>query len=225
MPTVRSYSPRALRLIYMGRLARIKGLFELLQAVRIVTELGIDARLTIAGDGEDAAALQHYARSLGIASRVTFCGPVFGPDKMNLLSGADLAVLASYQEGLPYAVLEAMAAGIPVLATRVGAIPDVVTDGIDGLLVSPGDIVAIAEAIAELSRDREKLSWMSRACRKRVLAAFSIERLARDLSIHYRALAGGLVVSAAGAAAMKLDPGASVRPRHSPIDATRPGGD
>jgi glycosyltransferase involved in cell wall biosynthesis len=90
-----------------------------------------------------------------------------------------------------------MAAGVPVLATPVGAIPDVVTHGIHGHLVPPRDSVAIAEAICELARNRERLSWMSRACRKRVLAAYSIERLARELAEHYRAPARSLALETA----------------------------
>ena len=198
IPTVRSSPKRALRIVYIGRLAREKGLYEALQAIRIVAELGIDARLVLAGDGPEREALERFSRSLGVASRVAFPGPAFGEDKVTMLAGADVAILPSYSEGLPYALLEAMAAGIPVLATPVGAIPDVVTHGIHGHLVKPRDCLAIAEAISVLARDRERLSWMSRACRKRVLAAYSVERLARELALHYRALAGGLAFGTAG---------------------------
>jgi glycosyltransferase involved in cell wall biosynthesis len=217
VPTVRSHAQRALRLVYIGRLAREKGLFETLQAVRVAVELGVDARLVLAGDGPEREALERYARSLGLSARVSFPGPAFGEDKVQLLAGADVAILPSYSEGLPYALLEAMAAGIPVLATPVGAIPDVVTHGIHGLLVKPRDCLAIAEALAALARDRERLSWMSRACRKRVLAAYSVERLARELALHYRALAGGFAFGAAGTGAFA--PPAPAR-RPVPIDTT-----
>lgn len=220
VPTVRSSSQRALRLLYVGRLAREKGLYETLQALRIAVELGTDARLVIAGDGPEAAALRRYAQALGLASRVSFPGPAFGDDKVGLLAGADVAILPSYSEGLPYALLEAMAAGVPVLATPVGAIPDVVTHGIHGEIVPPRDPVAIAEAIVAFARDRERISWMSRACRKRVLAAYSIERLARELSLHYRALAGGLAFGTAGVVPLGLAEGTARRPAET-IDTTR----
>jgi glycosyltransferase involved in cell wall biosynthesis len=129
---------------------------------------------------------------------VIFAGPVFGADKVKLLAGADVMLLPSYSEGLPYALLEGMAAGIPVVATPVGAIPDVVAEGIHGLLVPPRDGKAIAEALALLAGDRERLSWMSRACRRRIRAAFSIERLAAELSLHYAHLCGDVVVAGAG---------------------------
>ncbi|HSJ95607.1 MAG TPA: glycosyltransferase, partial [Myxococcota bacterium] len=91
-----------------------------------------------------------------------------------------------------------MAAGIPVIATAVGAIPDVMSEGIHGFLVPPRDGKSIAEALALLSGDRERLSWMSRACRRRIRAAYSIERVAAQLALHYGELCGGPVAAAAG---------------------------
>ncbi len=193
---------RPLRLLYVGRIAREKGLYETLQGLRLAHELGVDARLLVAGDGPEAARLKRYAQALGIGARVVFCGPVFGADKARLMGGADVMVLASYAEGLPYALLEAMAAGLPVIATPVGAIPDVMTHGTHGLLVPARDGKAVAEAIARLGTDREQLAWMRRACRRRVRAAFTIERVASELALHYARLAGGPVVAGAGPAAM-----------------------
>jgi glycosyltransferase involved in cell wall biosynthesis len=198
VPTRRSRAEYPLRLVYVGRLAREKGLYETLQGMRLARDLGVMSHLVIGGDGPEAAGLARSVRMLGLSGRVTFVGPVFGEDKVSLLAGADVAILPSYAEGLPYALLEAMAAGVPVLATPVGAIPDVVTHGIHGLLVRERDGLAIGEAIASLARDRERLSWMSRACRKRIQAAFSIDRVARDLAAHYEALAGGTVAAHAG---------------------------
>jgi len=83
-----------------------------------------------------------------------------------------------------------MAAGVPVIATPVGAIPDVMSDGIHGFLVPPRSGRAIAEALAALACDRERISWMSRACRRRIGAAFSVERVAREFSLHYARLCG-----------------------------------
>ncbi len=187
---VSAQGAQALRIVYMGRIAREKGLYETLQGLRLAHELGVDARLVIAGGGPEEQPLRRYAQALGIASRTCFVGPVFGADKVKLLAGADVMVLPSYSEGLPYALLESMAAGIPVIATPVGAIPDVVTDGIHGFLVPPRNGKAIAESLAILAADRERIAWMSRACRRRVRAAFSIERLAQELSLHYAQLCG-----------------------------------
>jgi len=198
VPTVQSTPDRPLQLVYIGRVAREKGLYETMQGLRLAHELGVDARLIVAGSGPEESRLRRYAQALGIAPRVCFVGPIFGTDKVKLLFGADVMVLPSYSEGLPYALLEAMAAGVPVIATPVGAIPDVVSDGIHGYLVPPRDGKAIAEALAMLSGDREKLAWMSRACRRRVRAAFSIERLAQEFSYHYARLLGNPALSGAG---------------------------
>ncbi len=210
LPTVRSYPDTPLRLLYVGRLAREKGLYESLQAVRLAHELGVDVRLVVAGSGPEEARLKRYAQALSIASRVTFAGPVFGSDKVKLMAGSDVMLLPSYAEGLPYALLEAMAAGLPMIATPVGAIPDVMTDGIHGFIVPPHDGKAIAEALAVMAGDREQLSWMSRASRRRIRAAFSIERLAAELALHYARVCGDVVMAGAGPAAL---PPAGQRPR------------
>jgi glycosyltransferase involved in cell wall biosynthesis len=153
--------------------------------MRLANELGVDARLLVAGTGGEQARLRLYARTLGLGERVCFAGPVFGADKVKLLGGCDLFLLPSYAEGLPYALLESMAAGVPVIATRVGAIPDVVADGTHGLLIPPRDAKAIANALATLSADRERIASMSRACRRRIREAFSIGRVATGFSLLY----------------------------------------
>ncbi|HET9651081.1 MAG TPA: glycosyltransferase family 4 protein [Usitatibacter sp.] len=213
IPIVRSQPEYPLRLIYIGRLDREKGLYETLQAMRLAHELGVDTRITIAGAGSEEGRLKRYAQALGLASRVCFTGPVFGEDKVRLLAGADVMVLPSYSEGLPYALLEAMAGGIPVVATPVGAIPDVVTHGIHGFLVRARDGKAIAEALAVLSGDRERISWMSRACKRRIRAAYAIDRVAAQFATHYAQLVDGFVVAGVGEASVPVPRPASSAPR------------
>jgi len=104
---------------------------------------------------------------------------------VQLLAQADALALPSYSEGLPYSLLEAMAAGVVPIATPVGGIPDAVKSGEHGLLVEPRDAEAIAEAIAALAADRAQLARMSATCRKRIAAAYSIERVAKDFSELY----------------------------------------
>ncbi len=217
LPTVVSSMREPLRLIYIGRIAREKGLYETLQGMRLALELGVDARLTLAGAGAEEARLRRYAVAVGIAPRVTFAGPVFGDDKVNLMAGADVMLLPSYAEGLPYALLEAMAAGLPVIATPVGAIPDVVTHGTHGHLVPVRSGKAIAEALALMAGDRERIGWMSRACRRRVRAAYSIERVAREFAARYREVLGERVVAGAGAPAVRKPP--SLAKRIAPMPA------
>jgi glycosyltransferase involved in cell wall biosynthesis len=223
VPTVRSRPDHPLRVAYVGRLAREKGLYEALDGLRIAVEQGVDARLMLAGEGPEAHGLRMHAFALGIGGRVAFPGAVFGAAKVRVLSMADAAILPSYAEGLPYALLEAMAAGIPVLATPVGAIPDVVSDGTHGFLVPPRDAMALGDALVRLASDRERLSWMSRACRKRVLAAYSIERLARELSLHYRMLADNLELATAGGPPVRVERRAIPRASRAQVDLSPPG--
>jgi glycosyltransferase involved in cell wall biosynthesis len=169
-----------LSIVYVGRLAREKGLYEALQGLRLAHRRGARARLVLAGSGPEEARLRKYAEELGLAAHVSFVGPVAGKDKIKLLGAADVLVLASYSEGLPYALLEGMAAGAAVITTRVGAIPDVVTDGVHGLLVPSRDAIAIARAIGRLAADREALERMGRASRRRIAGCYSIERLSRE---------------------------------------------
>ena len=196
VPTVRSSEDHPLRLVYIGRIAREKGLYETLQALRLAAELGVDARLTVAGQGAEEARLRRYAQALGIASRVHFAGPVYGADKAQLFAQSDAFVLPSYSEGLPYALLEAMAAGMPVIATPVGAVPDVMSHGMHGFLVPARDGKALAEAIAAMGTNRDQLTWMSRASRRRVRAAYAIDRLAADFSQCYAGLCEGALAPA-----------------------------
>jgi glycosyltransferase involved in cell wall biosynthesis len=177
-----------LRLLYVGRLVRDKGLFELVQGLALARSRGVAAQLVIAGEGPDEPALRESVRQLEVNEQVSFAGAAFGERKDRLLAQAEVFALPSYHEGLPYALLEGMAAGLVPLATRVGAIPDVVADGVHGLLIESRDPAAVAQAIAALAGNRARLERMSAACRDRIASAYSIERLARDFTALYASL-------------------------------------
>lgn len=188
-------SPGApLRLLYMGRLVRTKGLFETLQAMRLVRNRGVETHLTIAGDGPIEQELRERARTLHIDDITTFAGAVFGERKAELLRQAEVALLPSYHlEGLPYALLEGMAAGQAPIVTRIGATPEVVQEDVHGLFVPPRDAEALARAIASLAYDRAKLARMGAAARQRVATYYSVQRLAADFTALYRSLIEGAV--------------------------------
>jgi glycosyltransferase involved in cell wall biosynthesis len=179
-----------LRLAYLGRLAREKGLHEALEGLALALARGSRARLVIAGSGPDEASLRRLAHDLMLADHVSFLGPVFGERKLKLLRDADVFLFPSYEEGLPYALLEFMMAGAAPITTRVGAIPDVVVDGVHGVFVPVRDAHSIARAITRLAADRGLLAQMSAACRNRIADAFSIERLTGRFRALYRELAG-----------------------------------
>ena len=185
-----------LRLVYVGRLAKEKGLYELLMGLKLARSAGSSARLVIAGDGPEEEKLRRFVTEAGIWNDVSFAGPVFGAGRSELFARSDLFVLASHGEGLPYALLESMAAGVPAIVTRVGAIPDVVVEGMHGLFVPLHDPEAIGRAIARLASDRELLAQMSNACRKRIAGSYSAERLAGDVRRLYAELFVGKHASA-----------------------------
>jgi glycosyltransferase involved in cell wall biosynthesis len=180
----RATTARPLRVLYLGRLVREKGLYELIEGLRRARAQGAAAELILAGDGPEAAALV----AAGGLEPVAFVGPVRGADKMALLRWADVLALPSYSEGLPYALLEGMAAGLPAIATRVGAIPEVVADGVNGVLLEPRSPQAIAAAIHALGRDRDALARMGEASRATILARHSIGGLAAQLRALYASL-------------------------------------
>jgi glycosyltransferase involved in cell wall biosynthesis len=180
-----------LNLLYIGRLIATKGLFESLEALAALRTLGMEAGLVVAGEGPEESRLKARARELGLADRVRFVGPAFGERKAQLLAAADILLLPTYHaEGLPYALLEGMAAGLVPIVTRVGAIPDVALDGVHARFVPPRDAAAIAHALRALAGDRAMLSRMSAACRRRVATGYSMERVAVEFARLYSALCG-----------------------------------
>lgn len=175
-----------LRLLFAGRLHRSKGLYEALCALWLVRRAGVKATLTIAGEGPEEAALRDLTRRLELEQEVIMVGAVFGAAKVELFGRSDIMLLPTYSEGLPYALLEAMAAGVPSIATPVGAIPDVMEDGVHGYLVPMKSAKALSERIVELASRRGLLAAMSIACRRRIAARYTSQRLVDDFGKLYR---------------------------------------
>lgn len=183
----RSYNTdQPLRLVYVGRILRAKGLFELIEAVARLKRSGREFTLSIAGTGPDQDELTAVLERQGLLDRVQFLGGVFGTEKCRLWLGSDVFVFPTYKEGLPYALLEAMAAGCVPITTRVAAIPDVMREGEHGMFVPVQDAAALALAIATLDDDREWLIRMAKAARHRVLEQYTVARLADDFGRLYR---------------------------------------
>jgi len=185
---VRTHTGGALRLLYCGKLARDRGLFETLQALKLAHAAGTPANLVIAGSGPDEAALRQLARALGLIGRVAFIGAAYGDKKVKLLSESDALVFAAHGGPMPRVLLEGMAAGATVIATRVGAAPDVIIDGVHGLFVSPHNPLAIAQAVQRLAGNRELLARFGEACRRRIAGSYSTTRLADELGRLYAEL-------------------------------------
>ena len=137
------------------------------------------------GDGPDRERLEQLAHDLGIARTTFFVG--YQEDVAGYYRLFDAFVLPSVNEGTPVSAIEALASGTPVVATRVGGVPDVVRDGVDGFLVEPGDTEAAAERLAELARDPALRKRLGDAGRE-VRARYSVTRLVDDVDRLYRSL-------------------------------------
>ncbi len=151
------------RLLFLGRLGERKGVPELLTALSRVG-LDVDWSLTMAGDG-DIDGAEKLAQSLGILHHVTFSGWLDSWGIRGLLESNDVLILPSHAEGLPMAIVEAFSFGLAVISSSVGAIPEIVIDRKSGLLVSPGDIDALAQAIRDICADDQLRENLSRAGR------------------------------------------------------------
>jgi glycosyltransferase involved in cell wall biosynthesis len=163
-----------------------KGLDVLVRALAGVIESLRDARLVVAGEGPERASLEALAAQLGIGPRVLLLGN--RSDVPDLLAAFDVAVSASWFEGSPLAAMEYMDAGLPIVATRVGGMPDLIDDGVHGRLVAPGDAAGLAAAVVELLRDPERARAMGAAARERRRAEFDLDGTVRTLEQMYERL-------------------------------------
>ncbi|ETX27781.1 glycosyltransferase [Roseivivax isoporae] len=182
---------RGADLLFVGRLARVKGVALLLRAVAALAERVPDLHLTLIGDGPDRAGLEAEARALGIAERCTFLGYRGQAEVAEALGHADLFVLPSFAEGVPVVLMEAMAAGLPVVTTRIAGVPELVEDGVSGLLVAPGDAGRLADALARLLADPGERARMGAAGRARVAAEHDAAIEAARLAALFEGYAAG----------------------------------
>jgi glycosyltransferase involved in cell wall biosynthesis len=188
--------------LFLGHMAPDKGVFDLLEAVAAVRGLLPDVRLVCAGDG-DRVAVARYAERLGIAEVVKFTGWVGPSGKRALFEAAAVLAAPSYDAALPMSLLEAMAAGVPVAAAAVGGIPEVIADGVSGMLVPPGDSASLAKVLKKLLLDRAHAARIAAAGRETVRLRHAPERALPRLEEMYARL--GFEPIAAPAPAAEAD--------------------
>lgn len=167
-------------LLFVGRLVPVKGLRILLEAMEHVKT---PVRLTIVGDGPDRVALEETAAGLG--ARVRFTGYLSQTQVAETLAATHVVVLPSFAEGVPVMLMEAMASGLPVIATRVAGTSELVEEGISGRLVSPGDAAALTQAIEALAADPDLRQRMGEMGRARVCTDFDGSVEARRLAAFF----------------------------------------
>jgi glycosyltransferase involved in cell wall biosynthesis len=172
----------------VGRLSPEKDVTTLLKAAALVVERHPSFRLQIAGAGPCGVELAALAGSLGLMDRVEFLGDV--SDVPALLARASLFVLPSVTEGLPLTVLEAMACGLPVVATRVGGTPEAVADGVSGLLVPPREPGLLAGAILRVHGDAGFAAQMGLAGHQRAKAQFDVRTMVSRYESLYKEVLG-----------------------------------
>jgi glycosyltransferase involved in cell wall biosynthesis len=191
--------PRALRVLFVGRLVEVKSLDTLIEALGMLPSA--DISLVLCGEGPLRGRLQRLAEDAGTAHRVAFVGE--RRDVAALMAAADVLVLPSRQEGLSNALLEAMAAGLPVVASRVGGNVELVRDSQTGFLFPAGDAPALARALLTLQGDPTLRARLSREARAFVDERFSVHRMVSDLHrlyVHveaYRGASDGMQATAA----------------------------
>ena len=183
------------RLLAVGRFHPTKGYDVLLDALVLVQA---HVRLTIVGYGPLEPALRRQAQTLGLGERVAFTGPLDQPAVLALYRASDLFTLAPRvaadgdRDGLPNVVVEALSQGLPVVATRVAALPELVTDGVEGRLVPPDDPPALAAALEALARDPEARRRHRQAALARLAQGFDVDGAAAELLAHLGLSPGGV---------------------------------
>lgn len=177
---------RAVQITCVARLEPVKGHTFLLQACRLLSERGVDFHCRLIGDGPLRIALEKEITRLGLDDKISLMGACSQDQVVETLSYSDIAVLTSVPtprgecEGIPNVLKEAMAAGLPVIASEVGGIPELVEDGRSGILVPPGDVEALSNALARLAGDAQLRQAIGHAGRRRIVAGFDLRSSTRQ---------------------------------------------
>ena len=171
---------------WVGRMTGIKDTGAVVDIVRATRDRGVNAVLCMVGDGPEREVLEQLAHKLGVARYCYFVG--YQSDVAGYYRLFDAFLLPSVNEGTPVSAIESLASGTPVVANRVGGVPDVVRDEVDGFLVEPGDTDAATARLAELAADPLLRARLGESGRSRVLERYSVERLVDDVDRLYRSL-------------------------------------
>jgi glycosyltransferase involved in cell wall biosynthesis len=188
-PTVASDRP--FTVLCVGRLTPAKGQHLLLEACASLRDWGHVLRLVMVGTGPDEASLRASAEALGIQELVTFTGAQNQDQVRAWYRDSDVFALPSFAEGVPVVLMEAMASGVPCLTTRITGIPELIRDGIDGLLVTPSDVQELADSLALLKDDAKLRRELGEAGRHRVAQAYNLPHNVARLGEIFLARLGG----------------------------------
>ncbi len=188
-PQPAALSQRPFTVLCVGRLTPAKGQHVLLEACARLREQGHALRLVIVGTGPDEASLQASAAALGLRE-VTFTGAQNIEQVRAWYRDSDVFALPSFAEGVPVVLMEAMASGVPCVTTRITGIPELIRDGIDGLLVTPSDVQELADRLAWLKADAQRRRELGEAGRRRVAQAYDLSHNVARLGAIFAARLG-----------------------------------
>jgi colanic acid/amylovoran biosynthesis glycosyltransferase len=180
-PSERSSSANAAEVLFVGRLLHGKGLSLLFEAVAELRGRGLDIAVIVVGDGPARAEVEAAGAVLRVSEHLRFLGSVGQDDLLARYAAADVFCLPSFAEGIPVVAMEAMAMALPVVTTRIMGIPELVEDGKHGLLVPPGRVDALADALERLVRNPDERRLMGVAGREKVRADYDVARSARRM--------------------------------------------
>jgi len=184
-----THTPDRKRLLYVGRLSPEKGVPVLLESLRSVQESHPDVTLTIVGDGPSRREWEQWVAQYGLSNQVDFVGYRSQQEVRQYLRETDVFVLPSFAEGVPVSLMEAMAAAVPVVATQVAGVSELVEAGVSGYVVPPGSAEVLTAAIVALLNSPEQRSRMGAAGRAKVEADFNLALEAEKLALLFRTYA------------------------------------
>jgi glycosyltransferase involved in cell wall biosynthesis len=176
----KSASP-VVTLMYMGAIEKAKGVFDLADACELLLRQTKQFRVLLGGDGKDMNELKERVEAKGLASFFEYRGWVTGESKTRLLQDADVFILPSYYEGSPNSLKEAMGSGIASIGTTVGAIPEIIDEGLNGFIIAPGDSEALCHRLLALIQQPELRSRLAAAGIEKIRKAHSVDMAAAAL--------------------------------------------
>jgi colanic acid/amylovoran biosynthesis glycosyltransferase len=177
-PRGRSGRPGAAEILFVGRLLHGKGLSLLFEAVAALRQRRLDVTATVVGDGPVRADAERDVAALGVADHVRFLGSIGQDELREHYARADIFCLPSFAEGIPVVAMEAMAMELPVVSTRIMGLPELIDDGVNGLLVAPGRVEDLTDALERLVRSPEERGRLGHAARERIRDDYDVARSA-----------------------------------------------
>ncbi len=176
-------------LICVGRLSAEKGQAGLLRALANLSTEHPDLHLRLVGDGPERQYLEKLASDLGLGNSVTFAGRLSETETLEEIAASDILVLSSFMEGLPIVLMEGMALGVPVVASRVAGVPELIEDGVGGLLFAPSNWAELRACIERLLTDDALCRSLAEHAKKKVVAEFDVRKSAAQLSALFKQVA------------------------------------